>query len=111
MKTTTVHTSAPQTLLDRWRRNARRTSGWAGMLYVLPALLILILFEFWPIFFNIYISLWRWDVGPLNFVGLGNYRRLFLEGFITRDYNNELAVGEVLHSLIITVITPSAACR
>ncbi len=89
--------------ISRWQRNARRTNGWAGMLYVLPALIILIIFEFWPIFFNIYISLWRWDVGPLNFVGLGNYRRLLLEGFITRDYNNDLAVGEVLHSLIITV--------
>lgn len=102
-----VSTAQPNTTspnpIARWRRNARRTSGWAGLLYVLPALLILVLFEFWPIFFNIYISLWRWDVGPINFVGLANYRRLFLEGFITYNYNNELAVGEMLHSLIITV--------
>jgi len=99
MNTSTTWT----TPLHRWRNNARRTSGWAGLLYVLPALIILLLFEFWPIFFNIYISLWRWDVGPINFVGLANYRRLFLEGFITTNYNNELGVGEVLHSLIITI--------
>ncbi|HRW06296.1 MAG TPA: sugar ABC transporter permease [Caldilineaceae bacterium] len=103
MSTATAHQPKAPLWFTRWRRNARRTSGWAGMLYVLPALVILMVFEFWPIFFNIYISLWRWDVGPLNFVGLGNYRRLLLEGFITRDYNNELAVGEVLHSLIITI--------
>lgn len=88
---------------QRMRGEARRTSGWAGMLYVLPALAILLLFEIWPIFANIYISLWRWDVGPLNYVGLANYRRLFLEGFITTDYLGELAVGEVLRSLITTI--------
>src|SRR5262245_46786257 len=87
----------------RWRREAKRTSGWAGMLYVLPAALILVIFEVWPIFFNIYISLWRWDVGPLNFVGLANYQRLISEGFVTRDYSDQLAVGEVLKSLIVTI--------
>ena len=74
----------------RVRREARRTSGWAGMLYVVPALIILLLFEVWPIFYNVYISLWRWDVGPISFIGLENYRRLFQDGFITLDYNDEL---------------------
>jgi ABC-type sugar transport system permease subunit len=89
--------------LARARREARRTSGWGGLLYVLPALALLIIFEAWPVFFNFWISLWRWDVGPLNFVGLANYRRLFVEGFITRDYAGQLVVGEVLRSLIVTV--------
>lgn len=111
--TSTTSTSGPTTpssmparigeRLRRIQREARRTSGWAGMLYVLPAAILLVLFEVWPILFNIYISLWRWDVGPLNFVGLANYRRLFGEGFLTVDYNDNLAVGEVLHSLIVTV--------
>lgn len=87
----------------RWRREARRTSGWGGLLYVLPALIILLLFEVWPIFTNIWISLWRWDIGPIKFVGLDNYARIVGEGFVTRDYNDQLVVGEVLHSLIITV--------
>lgn len=89
--------------VDQLRREARRTSGWAGLVYVLPALTILMAFELWPIFYNLYISLWRWDVGPINFIGLENYRRLFIEGFITTDYLGRLVVGEVLHSLIITV--------
>ena len=88
---------------QRLRREARRTSGWAGMLYVLPAAILLVIFEVWPIFFNIYISLWRWDVGPLNFVGLANYQRLITEGFVAPDYSGKLAVGEVLRSLIVTV--------
>ncbi len=91
------------TSINRWRSNAQRTSGWGGVLYVLPALIILLIFEIWPILFNAYISLWRWDVGPLKYVGLANYQRLFVDGFITRDYNDQLAVGEVLHSLIVTI--------
>ena len=88
---------------QRLRREAKRTSGWAGMLYVLPAAILLLIFEVWPIAFNIYISLWRWDVGPISFIGLTNYQRLFTEGFIAPDYSGKLAVGEVLHSLIVTV--------
>jgi len=88
--------------LARVRREARRTSGWGGLLYAVPALALLVLFELWPVFFNLWISLWKWDVAPLSFVGLANYRRLFLDGFITRDYTGSLAVGEVLHSLIVT---------
>ena len=89
--------------IKRWQNNQRRTGGWGGLLYLLPALMILLIFEIWPILFNLYISLWRWDVGPLKFVGLANYQRLFGEGFVTRDYNDQLAVGEVLHSLIVTI--------
>ncbi len=89
--------------LARVRSEARRTSGWGGLLYAIPALALLLIFEVWPVFFNLWISLWKWDVGPLNFVGLANYRRLFAEGFIARDYTGELAIGEVLQSLIVTV--------
>jgi len=88
---------------QRFRREARRTSGWAGLIYVLPALIILVIFEVWPIAFAIWISLWKWDVGPLSFVGLANYERLFVEGFVTVDYDDKLAVGEVARSLLVTV--------
>lgn len=91
------------TTFGRWQGNRRRTSGWAGLLYVLPALVILLIFEVWPIVFNLYISFWRWDVGPLRFVGWANYQRLFGEGFLTLDYNGQWAVGEVLRSLVVTV--------
>lgn len=92
-----------QTTVSRVWKQARRTSAWAGLLYVFPALILLVLFELWPIFFNLWISLWRWDVGPLAFVGLENYQRLFMEGFVTRDYQNRIVVGEVLESLIVTL--------
>ena len=89
--------------LSRLRSESRRTSGWAGLIYVVPALALLIVFEIWPILFAVWISFWKWDVQPLSFIGLGNYARLFNEGFITTDYADQVTVGEVLKSLIVTV--------
>lgn len=89
--------------IDRWRRNARRTSGWGGLLYVLPALAILLLFEVWPLFSGAWISLWKWDIGPIRFVGLENYARLFGDGFVTRDFRGDLVPGEVADSLAVTI--------
>lgn len=88
--------------LARWRREARRTSGWGGLLYILPALVILLAFEVWPLISGIWISLWRWDIEPVRFIGLDNYRTLIQDGFLTRDFRGDLAVGEVAQSLIVT---------
>ena len=91
------------TQIDRWRRAARRTSGWGGLLYVVPALAILLLFEIWPLLFGFWISLWKWDIGPIRFVGLENYARLFGDGFVTHDFRGDLAPGEVANSLVVTI--------
>lgn len=89
--------------LTRLRREARRTSGWGGLLYVIPALLILLAFEIWPLVFGLWISLWKWDIEPVKFVGLDNYRQLFGEGFITRDFRGDLTSGELAQSLMVTL--------
>jgi multiple sugar transport system permease protein len=88
---------------SRLRSEARRTGGWGGLRYVLPAVGLLVLFDIWPIVFSVWISLWKWDVRAIDFVGLDNYRRLFGEGFVTRNYNDDLVAGEVAQSLIVTV--------
>jgi len=89
--------------IGRWRREARRTSGWGGLLYVLPALAILLVFEVWPLIFGIWISLWRWDIEPVRFIALDNYRTMLTEGFVTRDFRGDLVAGELGQSLITTV--------
>ncbi len=80
----------------------KRTAGWAGLLYIVPALVLLILFEVWPLIFGGWISLWKWDILPVEFIGVDNYTRILKEGFITRDYAGRLTIGGVLHSLIVT---------
>lgn len=89
--------------LTRLRREARRTSGWGGLLYVIPALALLLAFEIWPLIFGLWISLWKWDIGPVKFVGLDNYRQLFGEGLITRNFRGDLASGDLVQSLIVTL--------
>ena len=89
--------------LTRFRREARRTSGWGGLLYVTPALAILLLFEVWPLIFGLWISLWKWDIGPVKFVGLGNYRQLLGDGLVTRDFRGDRVTGELARSLIVTL--------
>lgn len=95
-----------RSLGDRIRRlnvERKRTAGWAGLLYILPALFLLALFEVWPLIFGGWISLWKWDILPVEFIGLENHERLFREGFITRDYAGRLTIGSVLRSLIVTL--------
>lgn len=58
---------------------ARRRGINSGLLFVLPALLVYLLFAAWPIISILQLSLYNWDgVTPTRtFVGLGNYVQLF----------------------------------
>ena len=72
---------APQvSSLRRWRR-IREVS--LGYLLLAPALILLIVFEFYPIFYGLYISMCRWRVGVGGCVegtfGFDNYTRAFAD--------------------------------
>ncbi|MEO0136008.1 MAG: sugar ABC transporter permease [candidate division WOR-3 bacterium] len=52
----------------------------AGYLFLLPALLIILIFRFYPIIQAIRMSLYQWSIaGPLRFIGFKNYYRLFID--------------------------------
>src|SRR5947209_8225307 len=57
-------------------------------LYLLPAVAILAVFHFLPIFYAFYISLFNWRVAQGPFLGLGNYARAFSQP----DFWNSIAV-------------------
>ncbi len=59
----------------RVRRRFWRETGLA-YLYLLPALVILFTFHIYPVFYAFYISLHRWGVKKLGWVGLANYQRV-----------------------------------
>lgn len=96
-------TGRPGGRAGRLRAEIKRTGGWNGLLYVLPALFFLIVFELWPIIFSIWVSLWKWDVKPLDFIGFDNYRTFFGDGFVTTDFKGDRVPGEVLNSLLVTI--------
>jgi ABC-type sugar transport system permease subunit len=49
----------------------------AGYLFIAPALAVVGIFGIFPIFFTLYISLYRWRIRRGPFLGLGNYRAIF----------------------------------
>jgi multiple sugar transport system permease protein len=57
----------------------RLRDEWLGVLFIAPTLLVLSALLFYPVFFNVYISLFQKHAFlPLeSYVGLGNYRELF----------------------------------
>jgi len=69
----------------------RRQERWSGWLFVLPALIILLVFLVIPIGLAFYVSLTRWDGlsspfgGGAKFVGLDNYKNLITVDNLTRQ--------------------------
>jgi multiple sugar transport system permease protein len=66
------------------RRAPRGTTGkqrddtGLALLFILPALIGLVIFYFWPLLRGIWLSFTSWDVlTPIEFVGLENYERMF----------------------------------
>ncbi len=51
---------------------------WVPYLYILPAALIIIIFQLLPMFYAFFLSFFRWNmVSPSEFVGIRNYLVLF----------------------------------
>src|SRR3954465_10117784 len=63
--------------------------------FVLPALLLYILFVLYPIVQAAFYSLYDWNgLGPLRkFVGLDNYRRLFADGVFHMALSHNLTIA------------------
>ena len=70
-------------------------------LYLLPTLILLTVFDLWPILLGFWISLWRWGVAPERFVGLANYRRLWEE--TVRVEGGAPVIGDLGQSFLVTL--------
>ncbi len=57
-----------------------RRGWWKAYLFILPAFLVVITFRLLPIVQAVRMSFFRWGIaGPLGFVGLKNFARLFID--------------------------------
>ena len=84
--TTQLAKSAPTTVRRRSLRQA--TVGYA---FILPALLLYIIFFVYPFVVSIYYSFINWQgAGPKEFVGLANYRRLFSDSLLWRALGHNI---------------------
>jgi ABC-type sugar transport system permease subunit len=81
-------------------RRVRRRTSLRAALYLTPAMILLFVWDVFPILFGAWISLWSWGIRPIEFVGLANYERLFDR---VGSLDGGLTVGEFGQSLLVTV--------
>jgi raffinose/stachyose/melibiose transport system permease protein len=82
------------------------TRNMAAYLLVLPTVLLVATFVWYPLLRAMQASLYQWDgIGPMDrFVGFGNYRRLFLEDPIFRNALRNTLLWAVMYTAIPTLI-------
>jgi raffinose/stachyose/melibiose transport system permease protein len=80
------------------RRGGNRTSTrgpWSGWLFALPALIMFVVFELYPVLTSVQYSFYDWDgIGPSTWAGLDNYRRVFTEPQL---------VASIMHAFILII--------
>jgi len=68
--------SGPQRLVGSRKR--RRRSQWRGLLYIAPAMALVIVFFVMPVLFTGWMSLHNWPLmGAQRWIGFANYTRMF----------------------------------
>lgn len=90
----------------RYRRNLKRYAleSLKAYLFLLPSLVILSIFVFWPIGFSLVLSFFRWDFrhqrNPI-FIGWENYRQLFE---VESPFSSLLALLVTLSLIILSIL-------
>ena len=74
---------------SRIGRRTRVSELVLGYALLAPALILLLVFEFYPLFLGLYISMCDWKLSCAHFIGLANYTRAFAD-------------PEMWHSLLVT---------
>jgi len=60
------------------QRKRRRRSGWRGLVYIAPAMALVLLFFVMPVIFTGWMSLHNWPLmGGTRWIGFKNYARMF----------------------------------
>jgi len=92
---------------------ARR--NFSPYLWVLPAVLIYVIFKLVPIFAGLYLALLQWDgIEPAEFVGLQNFQRMLNDEVILIALFNNLkyalgtVIGKTVLSLFLAVLLNNA---
>ncbi len=76
---TDTYAIAPITVAPPLRRRRRRRQ-WAGLLYIAPAIALVVAFFLVPLGMTAYMSLYNWPLlGRKRWIGLGNYQALWTD--------------------------------
>ena len=93
---------------DRFIHAAKRRETRYGYLFMLPSMITLSIFVFWPIIQSFILSLQKWQLGgkEITWVGFDNYRRLLEDTRVQGAFTNTLQYTAVVvpASLIIALL-------
>lgn len=84
----------------------RRRFSLTPYLFILPAFLVIAVFRLYPILQSARMSLYRWSIaGPLKFIGLGNFYRIFIDPKFYQSLGNTFwyVLGVVPGTVILAV--------
>lgn len=88
----------------------RRKDARSAYLMLLPAAVLLILFMLWPMLNSAYYSLFKWNlVGEKQFVGLDNFKYMFLQDASFRQALVNTMIYTVLNMALTLVISLGCA--
>lgn len=75
--------------------------------FILPTLLLYLVFSMYPLFKGIYLSLFDWSGGSetYNFIGLGNFKEMMQDAVILKSIRNDyiLLIGKVIGFMILSI--------
>ena len=65
-----------------------------GLLFILPALIVFIIFKYWPILLNFKMSFYEWNImqPPGKFIGFANYRHMFESSLFWTAWKNNIII-------------------
>ena len=86
-------------------RNFTNNEAWAGLIFILPALIGTLIFIVIPVLCSFGLSFASWDLlNPITFVGLENYREIFTEPLFGNFLLNTIVFS--ISTSVLGVIIP-----
>ena len=71
-----------------------RRESLVGLAFLLPSLILLGIFVFYPLGYVVYLSLLKWDlITPASVVGLNNYAALFKDSYFLQAVQVTVAIS------------------
>ncbi len=85
-----------------WRTGIFRSDGGVAFLMCAPAVLLLLVFRIFSLFYSLYVSLFDWSFKKNAFIGLQNYVEMFTRDIVRYSDSIGLKVGALGQSLLVT---------
>ncbi len=88
----------------------RRRLNIAGVIFVLPSIILFAAFLAGPLFYALYISFHKWSMlGHSEWIGLANYRRIFRDDIFMRSLKNTLLFSVIFVPSVTAIALFAAA--